>query len=154
MRLTTFFAHKMACECRRRIILSWIKPLNCPKSIASYAKIMNFCFILAKFCGHILWRCMHVRRTLLHLIYGYGRENEGNLNFKLTDSWPKDLCKKDKHALTTLLSAHSSPLGNSHAMSYRSSEAFSGIITLYYIRYIENLFEDTIEQYYKFSASM
>lgn len=39
-------------------------------------------------------------------------------------------------------------------MSYRSSEAFSGIITLYYIRYIENLFEDTIEQYYKFSASM
>ena len=46
MRLTSFFAHKMACEYRRRIILSWIKTLNCSLSIAVKILGQNIKFVL------------------------------------------------------------------------------------------------------------
>ena len=43
-----------------------------------------------------LWAAVCNIRALLHLISGYGRESEGNLNFELTECWPKNHCKKDK----------------------------------------------------------
>ena len=39
---------------------------------------------------------IRARRALLQNIYGSRRECEGNLNFGLTDLWPKNSCKSDK----------------------------------------------------------
>ena len=46
MRLTSFFAHKMACEYSRRIILSWIKTMNCSLTIAVKILSPNIKFVL------------------------------------------------------------------------------------------------------------
>ena len=151
--LTSFFAHKMACEWSRRIILSWIRTVNCSLTIAVKISSQNIKFVLQMrinkglliltklqnghnypHIGHILliqcklilvqrlgnlissigqrkspqlpsismWAAAcHIyvcarARTLLHYIYRSWRKCEGNLNFELTDSWPKNLCKKDR----------------------------------------------------------
>ena len=44
--VTSFFAHKMACEYRRRIILSWIKTLNYSLNIAVKILGQNIRFLL------------------------------------------------------------------------------------------------------------
>ena len=43
-----------------------------------------------------LWAAAWNIRALLQNIYGNRRECEGNLNFGLTDLWPKNSCKSDK----------------------------------------------------------
>ena len=44
--VTSFFAYKMACEYGRRIILSWMKSLNCSLSIAVKIWSQNIKFVL------------------------------------------------------------------------------------------------------------